>query len=515
MLPCHRPQPLSVFQQALAGCLLRHSVPLPSLAITGATSDSRQVRPGNLFCAIRGAQLDGHEFIPAALAAGATALVVESDPASLPFTLPHSLPWLQVRDGYEAAALVAEVAAGHPARALRLLTITGTNGKTTTSYLLRAIYQAAGHRPGMLGTVEYDLGDGAPQVADRTTPTPFQLQSLLQAMSRSSAQPVIMEISSHALAQKRLGTALAHAALFTNLSQDHLDYHPSMEQYYQTKKTLFSQLGVSDAIRVINLDDAYGQRLARELMYAGFTVTGFSQQNQPNANILVTDIESLPSGSHFSLVASDAGHLPSHPIRLFTPLPGSYNLTNAAGAAILALQDGVSAEAVAAGLNSCIGAPGRLQRVSEAQLPFQVFVDYAHTDDALRQVLNSLRQLCPSRLTVVFGCGGDRDRSKRPLMGLVASQIADQVIVTSDNPRSEDPASIIEQICAGIPTGVASVAITDRRQAIRWALSEAIPGAIILLAGKGHEEYQEINGVKHPFSDVTTTQKLLKELFPA
>ena len=499
-------RPLAEYRQALTCCLLASDGGSDAVAITGATADSRAVKPGYLFCAIRGAKLDGHDFIPQALAAGAAALVLEK----LPPGLPADRPWFLVRDAYHAAALVAEVAAGHPARDLRLAAITGTNGKTTSAYLLRAIFKAAGRRPGMLGTVEYDLGEGSPVPADRTTPTPFQLQDLFTRLRQAAAQPVVIEVSSHALAQRRLGTARCEAAIFTNLTRDHLDYHRDFESYYQAKKSLFTDVCLGQAHRVVNLDDSYGRRLAAELATAGLAVTGFARENGPPAQVVVTDIAARADGSTFTLYFTTL----RQSLRLHTPLPGPYNIANAAGAAILARLWGLAPAIIASALADCHGAPGRMQKVSPPGLPFRVFVDYAHTDDALANVLSALQQLKPAQLIVVFGCGGDRDRSKRPLMAQAAARTADLVVVTSDNPRSEKPEDIIGEILSGLPSGTLHEAIADRRLAIRSALTAARQDAIVLIAGKGHEDYQEINGVKFPFNDADVASEIIRELFP-
>ncbi|MGI6356418.1 MAG: UDP-N-acetylmuramoyl-L-alanyl-D-glutamate--2,6-diaminopimelate ligase [Lentisphaerae bacterium] len=504
-LPSSRP--LAEYRQALTCCLLESDSCSDAVAITGATADSRAVKPGYLFCAIRGAKLDGHDFIPQALAAGAAALVVERPVPGLP----AGQPQLLVRDAYHAAALVAEVAAGHPARDLRLAAITGTNGKTTSAYLLRAIFKAAGSCPGMIGTVEYDLGDGCPLPADRTTPTPFQLQELFARLRQTAAEPVILEASSHALAQKRLGTARCQGAIFTNLTRDHLDYHHDFESYYQAKKSLFTDVCLPLAHRVVNLDDPYGRRLATELTTAGLPVTGFARKSGATAQVTVDDIVASAEGSEFTLHFIDQGEN----LRLRTPLPGPYNIANAAGVATLARLWGLTPQTITSALANCQGAPGRLQKVSSPGLPFQVLVDYAHTDDALDNALTALRHLAPSQLIAVFGCGGDRDRSKRPLMARAAAKNADLVVVTSDNPRTEKPEDIIDEILTGLPAGAAHVAIADRRQAIRHALTAAKPGAIVLIAGKGHEDYQEINGVKHPFNDADVASEIIQELFPA
>ncbi len=507
-MPTSASRSLHEYREALAPCLVASGGIIDGVAVTGATADSRAVTPGFIFCAIRGAVLDGHDFIAQALAAGAAALVVEKKPLSLP----SGLPWFQVRDGYHAAALVAEVAAGRPAGGLSLAAVTGTNGKTTSAYLLRALFRAGGCHPGMIGTVEYDLGDGRPVPADRTTPTPFQLQHLFTRLRQAGARPVVIEVSSHALAQKRLGTAHCQAALFTNLTRDHLDYHHDFEQYYLAKKSLFTDVCCRDALRVVNLDDSYGQRLARELAADGLDTIGFASSPGPHAQVTVSDIRSTADGSDFTLTFNADAKKSLPDLRLHTPLPGLYNVANAAGAAIMAISWGIDQSAVAAALADCRGAPGRLQMIPAHRAPFRVFVDYAHTDDALTNVLAALRRLEPSRLIVVFGCGGDRDRSKRPLMAQAAAKAADLVMVTSDNPRTEDPEDIIRQILAGIPAGTACQAVTDRREAIRLALNAACPGAIVLIAGKGHEDYQEVNGVKHPFNDAEIAAEILRRL---
>ena len=469
-----------------------------STDVCGATPDSRQVKPGMLFCAMKGARLDGHKFIDSALEKGAKAvLLVDAH------DLPQGTPWIQVRDPYPVFGLVAEAFAGRPADKLDVLAVTGTNGKTTTAYLLRALWRGAGKRTGMIGTVEYDVlaKEGTSLEADRTTPTPFELQGLLSRLVENGGEAVAMELSSHALEQRRAANMKCSAAIFTNLTQDHLDYHLTMENYYQAKKLLFTDFLKAGAPAVLNCDDPYGARLADELSgvcnvkaYSfkdagrdyGFKVLELSSQR--------TVLEMRCGGEVFTLE---------------TPLIGMYNAYNVAGAAVCAHACGL--RDFGAAIAQCKGAPGRLERVPVPANRFSVFVDYAHTDDALKNVLGTLRELKngQGRLIVVFGCGGDRDRKKRPLMAKAAASLADYVYVTSDNPRTEKPEDIIAEILTGMPQDASYTAICDRAEAIKAAISSAREGDIILIAGKGHEDYQEINGVKHPFDDRIVAAKCL------
>ncbi|MGI5924177.1 MAG: UDP-N-acetylmuramoyl-L-alanyl-D-glutamate--2,6-diaminopimelate ligase [Lentisphaeria bacterium] len=486
--------PAAYYRDILAELLMSSSGPMDR-DISSVCADSRQVQPGALFCAIKGQKADGHDFIPAALAAGAAAIMLER-----PCALPPDVVYFQVKEPYRAMAVLAEAAAGFPARALRLIGITGTNGKTTSAYLLRHIFQQASCRPAMIGTVVYDLGDGSIRNADRTTPTPFELQELFSKIKSAGANPVVMEVSSHALAQYRLGTAACAATLFTNITRDHLDYHHDFEQYYQAKKLLFTIGRRPGTPMVINADDPYGRRLAEELDDKD-ALLPFTLHSAPLAKLRVEDLTLAPEGGSFTI----RNHHDSDVWRLRTPLPGLFNVYNAAGAAILADAMGVPRDIITRAIADCHGAPGRMQRVKEITR-CAVFIDYAHTDDALANALGALRALQPKRLTVVFGCGGNRDRSKRPLMGKVANDLADRIVVTSDNPRDEKPGDIIDQILAGINTPAKVRAIGDRREAIFQALDDAEAGDVILIAGKGHEDYQEIMGVKHLFSDEAVAQ---------
>lgn len=476
------------------GDLLVRTTGTPPTALTGAEADSRRIEPGAAFVAIRGEKLDGARFAPGAWERGAAVVLAES-----PRPEGVDCCWMQVTNAYAAAARAAELAYQRPARGMRLIGITGTNGKTTSAYLLDEILRAAGRRTGMVGTVEYRLG-GRTLPADRTTPPPFQLQELLAEMRDSQVQDVVLEVSSHALVQRRLGTAAVDAALFTNLTGDHLDYHGTMEEYFHAKRILFDEYLTPDGPAVINVDDPFGARLAEALAQAGRTVVRVGAAGESDCRM--TDSESTVQGSRMILEYDGTG------LELVSPMIGRHNLANTAGVAAVALALGIPRETIAATVRSCEGAPGRLQLI-RAPNGASVFVDYAHTDDALRNVLRALKQLSPSRLCVVFGCGGDRDRTKRPRMAQAAAEFADRIYATSDNPRTEDPERILDDLCAGFPDNTRYKRISDRREAIRHALADAEPGEIVLVAGKGHETYQEIDGVKHPFDDVCEVRKSL------
>jgi len=456
--------------------------------IEAAVCDSRDAVPGALFVAIPGARDDGARYTLDALARGAVAVV-----ATRPLDLPHGVPLIQVRDAYAAAARVAEIAYDRPAAGMRLLGVTGTNGKTTTAFLLQDILRRAGRLPGMIGTVHYDIA-GEREDADRTTPTPFLLQALFDRMRRAGVVDVVLEVSSHALHQHRLGRASLSGGIFTNLSGDHLDYHGTMEDYFAAKRLMFTEYLPADAPAVVNADDEYGQRLACELRTSGGrrTVT-FGRTDV--ADYRMRDLTSSVRGSSMMLATGD------DELSLSSPLIGYFNLYNIAGAVALALECGVSPKIATSSVADFAGAPGRLEAIPIGH-GATAFVDYAHTDDALVNVCAALRELSPRRLMVLFGCGGDRDRTKRPRMAKAAERFADVVYVTSDNPRTEDPEAIIAEIATGFSPSAVVRYVTDRWAAIRAAVAEAAAGDILLIAGKGHEPYQEIDGERYDFSDV-------------
>jgi UDP-N-acetylmuramoyl-L-alanyl-D-glutamate--2,6-diaminopimelate ligase len=483
------PKSLTDYIASLGGLLRNVRADVADVQVSMATSDSREVQPDGLFVAIPGAVRDGSEFVSEALGRGAVVVVTVR-----PLDLPEGVVNLVVDNAYHAAGRIAEVAYDYPAECLRLVGITGTNGKTTCAFLLQRMMQACGIRTGLVGTVEYDTG-GDRRLADRTTPTPFDLQRLFAEMVANGCEAAVIEVSSHALDQRRVGTARFAGGLFTNLSGDHLDYHGTMDAYFSAKSAMFEECLADDAPSVINADDDYGRCLLERLRSHGRArVMGFGY-SEDSAYRIVSAATDLSGGDLRLRFPDDSEHA------LHTALVGDFNAMNVAGTAGLALELGVSFEAVRAACAEFHGAPGRLERFDSPE-GVRVFVDYAHTDDALQNVLSTIRALDPRHLIVVFGCGGDRDRSKRPRMAAVAAEWADRVIATSDNPRTEDPETILDEVMAGIPTDCGTCErITDRSQAISRALSVARPGDAVVIAGKGHEKYQEINGVKHHFDD--------------
>jgi len=453
--------------------------------IAGATNDSRKVKPGWLFVAISGTTDDGHRYLGQVLAAGAAAVVSERE-----LELPAGVVGIRVADAYAAVAEAAEVMHGFPARKLDLIGITGTNGKTTTAFLLREIFKRNGEKVGMVGTVGYDCGDSW-EPAARTTPDPFVLQALFAKMVENGCRRVVLEVSSHALIQNRLGENRFCGAIFTNLSGDHLDYHQNMENYYLAKRILFKQLLLPDALVVINGDDLYGQRLVREL--AGYRVVTWGAKCR-DVDYRLQIIKEDLAGQTAQLIGIDGA------CRWRAPLVGRYNADNMAAAFLLALGLGVARDIIVAAFSATAGVPGRLQAVKFPNNSLAL-VDYAHTDDALLKVLQTLKELPHNRLIVVFGCGGDRDRQKRPRMGKITADYADFSIITNDNPRNEEPEAIVADILTGVPAAAAHAVILDRRQAIAAAVKMLQADDILLLAGKGHEDYQEIAGKREYFDD--------------
>jgi UDP-N-acetylmuramoyl-L-alanyl-D-glutamate--2,6-diaminopimelate ligase len=386
---------------------------------------------------------------------------------------------------------------------LAVVGVTGTNGKTTTAYLVRALLEGAGRSCGLLGTVKSVIG-GAERAVQRTTPEAIDLQRSFREMRAGGDVAAVMEVSSHALALHRVDAVRFTAAIFTNLTQDHLDFHPTMEAYFQAKRRLFTEH--RPAHRIVNLDDAYGRRLADEFPEA-ITVS----VRDSAAAYVACEIDTALGGTRFTLRAPDG----THSVR--SPLVGLFNVSNALGAIAAVAALGVPVGQAAAALATAAQVPGRFQTVDEGQ-PFAVIVDYAHTPDSLENVLSAARRLTAGRLHVVFGCGGDRDRTKRPLMGAIAARLADRVMVTSDNPRSEDPEAIITEILAGLPDSPGAVEVdhqVDRRSAIRRALDAAAPRDVVVIAGKGHEQGQEFAaGHKVPFDDVTVVREALRSRHP-
>ncbi|MGE5282071.1 MAG: UDP-N-acetylmuramoyl-L-alanyl-D-glutamate--2,6-diaminopimelate ligase [Chloroflexota bacterium] len=478
-----------------------------SVEVGSLVYDSRRIEPGSLFFCVPGEKVDGHEFGAAAVEAGAVALVVERE-------LDAAVAQVVVPDARAAMAPVAARFFGDPSSELRVVGVTGTNGKTTTAFLVREILEAAGIRCGLLGTVRQVVG-GVKGEVERTTPEAIDLQATFRRMLDAGDRACAMEVSSHALELHRCDAIHFEVALFTNLTQDHLDFHGTMEEYFLSKRKLF-EMGPKKAI--VNADDGYGRRLAGELECVTFSAQG------AEADYVAHDVSLDATGSQFTLTRGSTGLKPTHSdgnrpagggVEVRTGLPGQFNVANALGAFAAAVEMGVEPEISVEGLARAERAPGRFEPIDEGQ-GFAVLVDYAHTPDSLENVLRAARELGKGRLLAVFGAGGDRDRDKRPKMGRAGAALADLAIVTSDNPRSEDPGAIIEEILAGIDGGAGVEVEPDRRAAIRLAFERARPGDVVVIAGKGHEQGQELEaGRKVPFDDRDVAREELRRLVAA
>jgi UDP-N-acetylmuramoyl-L-alanyl-D-glutamate--2,6-diaminopimelate ligase len=458
-----------------------------SIGVAELAYDSRKVGAGTLFFCVPGGKVDGHEFAAGAVEAGASALVVERE-------LELDVAQVVVLDARAAMAPLAARFFGDPTAELRVAGITGTNGKTTTAFLLREILESAGMRCGLLGTVKRVVG-GVEEEVERTTPEAIDLQRTFRRMVDGGDAACAMEVSSHALVLHRTDAIDFDVALFTNLTQDHLDFHADMEDYFRSKRLLF-EIGPGTAIA--NLDDPYGRRLAEEFECVTFSLAGGS------ADFRVSDVDLTAQGSKFTIDPPG--------IAVETRLPGHFNVANALGAFAAAIALGVDPAAAAAALSEASPPPGRFEPIDEGQA-FSVLVDYAHTPDSLENVLRAARRLSEGRVIAVFGAGGDRDRGKRPQMGRAGAQLSDLAIVTSDNPRSEEPEAIVAEVLAGIGDRDGVVAEVDRRAAIALALSRAEAGDTVVIAGKGHEQGQEFeNGRKLPFDDRQVAREELRRL---
>jgi UDP-N-acetylmuramoyl-L-alanyl-D-glutamate--2,6-diaminopimelate ligase len=462
-------------------------VALAPTEITDLAYDARAVGPGALFFCVPGMRADGHDFAPQAVASGAVALVV-----GRPLDLP--VPQLVVADARAAMAVAADEFFGRPTEELAVAGVTGTSGKTTTAFLLYAVLAAAGRRPGLLGTVETRV-DGERRPATRTTAEAIDLQRLFREMLDAGDRSCAIEATSHGSELRRLDRVRFAALVFTNLSQDHLDFHPTMEDYFQAKRRLF--LGEHAPPAAVNVGDEHGRRLAEELRAAGAPLLTFGFAE--DADVRPEDLD--VAGAETSFTAAG--------IAFRTRLRGRFNVENVLGAVAAARLLGLPDEAVVTGVASVGGVPGRFEIVDEGQ-PFTVVVDYAHKPGALENVLRAARELSAGRVLCVFGCGGDRDAGKRPQMGRIASELADVSILTSDNPRSEDPAAIAEQVLAGM-SGEPEVEL-DRRAAIVRAIELAEAGDVVVIAGKGHERGQEIAGRMVPFDDREVASEALRAL---
>ncbi|MBI2528118.1 MAG: UDP-N-acetylmuramoyl-L-alanyl-D-glutamate--2,6-diaminopimelate ligase [Candidatus Rokubacteria bacterium] len=471
--------------------------------VSGVAYDSRRVAPGDLFVAVPGLKQDGRRYVADALARGASAVVLEGPGSLAGSPAAH----IVVPSAREALARLADAYYGHPSRALTVVGITGTNGKTTTSFLVEALLRAGGHRTGLIGTIEYRIGEEA-MTAGQTTPESVELQSLLARMRQAGVTAVAMEVSSHALSLSRTDGTQFDVAVFTNLTQDHLDFHGTLAEYRRAKARLFGLLAAGVKPRrtaVINADDPAG--LA---MVAGLDLPTLTFGMSPTATVHPLQVTSGEDGIDMR------AETPGGPVALTSPLVGEHNVMNLLGAVAVGSALGIPPDLAGRALSGVASVPGRFERV-EAGQPFLVIVDYAHTPDALERVLATARKLvgAAGRLGVVFGCGGDRDRGKRPVMGGIAARLSDRVWVTSDNPRSEEPEAIIAEIATGIvgagPGAARHVTIPDRKTAIRDALGWAQAGDVVVLAGKGHETYQIIGSQVLPLDDRAVARAVLAE----
>ena len=460
------------------------------MEISSISCDTRDIRPGALFVALPGGKTDGHLYISAALDRGASAVLCQRPPDA-------PGPWLTTEDTRLALALISANWFGRPGDAMALIAVTGTNGKTTTTSLIKELLErAAGAKVGLIGTNRNMIGD-VELPAHRTTPDSYELQSLLRRMADEGCTHVVMEASSHALAQRRTAGLAFNVGVFTNLTQDHLDYHHTMEEYRAAKGLLFDQCRRA----VLNLDDEAGRWYLDRVGCPVFTYS----ENRSQAGLTARNIRLFPGHVEFeALVQGDIS-------RVHLPIPGGFSIYNALAALAAGLCLGLELEPMAQAMPAVRGVKGRVEVVPVPRA-YTVIIDYAHSPDALENILTTARDFTAGRLFCLFGCGGDRDRSKRPIMGAIAEELADVAVVTSDNPRTEDPQSIIDEILAGMSGNAAARHVEpDRRAAIAWALSQGRPGDVIVLAGKGHEVYQEVDGVQHHLDE----REVVAEYFQA
>ncbi|MDD4051925.1 MAG: UDP-N-acetylmuramoyl-L-alanyl-D-glutamate--2,6-diaminopimelate ligase [candidate division Zixibacteria bacterium] len=450
--------------------------------VSGIEYDSRLITPGAAFVAVQGYAQDGNRFIDDAIGRGASAIVTEKQSD-------RSIPQLIVGDARSALADLAARFYPDEGAPLKKYAVTGTNGKTTSCFLLKNILDTAGFKAGLISSLVND--DGATRAtAARTTPESLEIFRLLQAMRRNGCKCAVMETSSHALILHRVKNVTVDVALFTNLTRDHLDFHRDMDDYLEAKARLLDKVAGDDKYAVINLDSPEFRTF---LTRAAGRIMTYALEDR-TADVHAEKFEFSPLGTQVTMVT------PAGTRTVVLPLPGRFNLYNALGATAAALAGGIGLDAIMTGLEHSTVVPGRLERVA-VNAPFTVYIDFAHTPDALQRTIETLRELGQGRVTALFGCGGDRDRGKRPLMGQTVTALADYSVLTSDNPRSEDPAAIIDDVKPGLKIGAPVAVIVDRREAIRHLLQRARPGDMLIIAGKGDESYQEIKGVKYPWSD--------------
>ena len=489
----------------IEGLDIRNHTGSPDIEVKGIAYDSRLVQKGFFFVAVRGYSVDGHDYIKDALKRGAAAVLLE-DAAN--YSIDHDkVAFIEVPDSREALALISSAYYGHPSHHLSLVGITGTNGKTTTGFITKSILDTGGAKSGLLGTICYMLGEKV-EAARNTTPESLDLQRYLNEMIENKMKYAVLEVSSHALALKRVAGCSFKTAAFTNFSQDHLDFHGSMDEYFAAKRGIFSYLDAGGSA-VLNYDDPMIRPLAAELPCSVITF-GIEEGAMIRAeNIVDRTLRSrdgrhnVPSGLSFDV------QIPGSGFKVTSKFIGRFNVYNILASIGIAYSLGMSEDVIRRGVMDANPVSGRFENIDEGQ-NFLCIVDYAHTEDALKKLIEETRHLTEARIITVFGCGGDRDRSKRPLMGAAAAELSDIAVLTSDNPRTEAPGKIIEEIVKGIRTDNYTV-YPDREVAIAAAVSMAKEGDTVLVAGKGHEDYQEIGGVRHCFSDKEILRKAINE----
>jgi len=469
------------------------------IEINGITTDSNNIKSGFAFIGIKGAKADGHDFVNDAISRGAAALIVEKDVEVL-----EDITIIKVPDTKKILPLIADTFYDYPSNKMNVIGVTGTNGKTTTTYFIDRILRKAGHKTGIIGTINYRIGERIIPAVN-TTPDPIQLRALFSQMLEAGIETVIMEVSSHAIAQQRIAGIEFDTCIFTNLTPEHLDYHETLEKYQETKLQLFEQIGKNskkDTVKkaIINIDDPVSRRFI-DVCHVDIITYGLNT----NASVYATDIRSTLNGSCFRLhISTDKS------IEVKINLAGKYNIYNALAATSAALAFGLSLDEIKSGLESLKSVPGRFEKIT-TNTDFNVIIDYAHTPDGMKQVLSAARALKPNGIITVFGCGGDRDRLKRPQMGRIASELSDYIIITSDNPRTEDPMNIIEEIIHGIKDiGSPAIGIMpDRKNAIKRAIELAKKNDLVMILGKGHETYQVLKDTIVPFDDRQVVKEIL------
>ncbi len=463
--------------------------------VTGIASDSRQATPGVIFVAVKGADDDGHKYIFDAISRGANVIVTQEN-----VNVPAEICLIVAANSRHALAVMADIFYDHPSRKVKVVGVTGTNGKTTVTYFLRSIFQVAGSKVGLIGTINYEIA-GRTIPAPNTTPGALDVQRYLAEMASAGVEYAVMEVSSHALDQYRVDAVDFACGIFTNITSEHLDYHKTFDAYLTAKGKLFRYLP-RESVAVLNADDPNSASLAQRTKASVFYY-GMEKESPYSARLLSMGLDG----------ASIRLNTPAGSVSIQTPLIGVHNVYNILAAAAAAHAMGIRLDEVVAGVSALDVVPGRLERVAEAKT-FAAFVDYAHTDDGLRKVLASLKPLIDGRLILVFGCGGDRDRTKRPRMGAVAQELADIILVTSDNPRSEDPQAIIDEILAGVTPSDDVYSEPDRKKAIEAACRLAGPDDVVLVAGKGHETYQKFKDTVIPFDDKAVIRDFVRSNRP-